>query len=90
VPREPRTRARVCISVFTLSPIALYHWHVAFLAIFAAERMLSKNCWLTTSRNPPELNYEGAFRSWLARVLIDEAIAILRENRKLYVNSKQS
>jgi RNA polymerase sigma-70 factor (ECF subfamily) len=49
-----------------------------------------ENCWLTTSHNPPEFNYEGAFRSWLARVLIDEALAILRENRKLNVNSKQS
>ena len=49
-----------------------------------------ENCWQTASRNPPEFDYEGAFRVWLARVLIDEALAILRENRKLNVISKQS
>ena len=37
-----------------------------------------ENCWLTASRDPPRFEYEGAFRSWLARVLIDEALAILR------------
>jgi len=44
----------------------------------------------TASRNPPKFDSEGAFRSWLARVLIHEALAILRENRELNVNSKQS
>ena len=41
-----------------------------------------ENCWRRASRNPPEFDYEGAFRSWLARVLIDEALAILRKNRE--------
>ena len=40
-----------------------------------------QNCWRTASRNPPHFEYEGAFRAWLVRVLIDEALAILRENR---------
>jgi DNA-directed RNA polymerase specialized sigma24 family protein len=40
-----------------------------------------ENCWLTASRNPREFVYEGAFRSWLVRVLMDEALAILRKNR---------
>lgn len=35
-----------------------------------------ENCWLTASRDPPQFEYEGAFRSWLVRVLIDEALAI--------------
>jgi DNA-directed RNA polymerase specialized sigma24 family protein len=39
------------------------------------------NCWQTASRNPPRFEFEGAFRSWLARVLIDEALAILRESQ---------
>jgi len=39
-----------------------------------------ENCWRTASRNPPEFEYEGTFRSWLARVLIAEALAI-RKNR---------
>ena len=49
-----------------------------------------ENCWRTASRNPPEFDYEGDFRSWLARVVIDEALAILRRNRELNVNSRQS
>jgi hypothetical protein len=40
-----------------------------------------QNCWRATSRNPPHFEYEGAFRSWLVRVLIDEALAILRESQ---------
>ena len=45
-----------------------------------ADRAVEK-CWLTASRNPPQFDYEGAFRSWLVRVLIDEALVILREDR---------
>jgi hypothetical protein len=40
------------------------------------------NCWQAASRNPPHFEYEGAFRSWLVRVLIDEALAILRESQR--------
>jgi len=39
------------------------------------------NCWLTASRNPPQFNYESEFRSWLLRVLIEEALDILREDQ---------
>ena len=39
------------------------------------------NCWRTASRNPPHFEYEGSFRSWLVRVLIDEALAILGESQ---------
>ena len=40
-----------------------------------------QNCWRTASRNPPHFEYEGAFRSWLIRVLIDEALIILRKSQ---------
>jgi DNA-directed RNA polymerase specialized sigma24 family protein len=40
-----------------------------------------QNSWRTAWCNPPHFEYEGAFRSWLVRVLIDEALAILRENK---------
>ena len=36
--------------------------------------------WLKASWNAPRFEYEGAFRSWLVRVLINEALA-LRENK---------
>jgi hypothetical protein len=35
------------------------------------------NCWQTASHNPPLLEFEGAFRSWPVRVLMDEALTIL-------------
>lgn len=37
------------------------------------------NCWRSASRNPPHFESDGAFRCWLVRVLIDEALAIRRE-----------
>ena len=40
------------------------------------------NSWLAASLNPPRLDNEGAFRSWLFRILIDEALAILRRTRE--------
>ena len=41
-----------------------------------------ENCWLMASRNPPRFEYEGAFRSWLVRVLIDQALALLRDKKR--------
>jgi DNA-directed RNA polymerase specialized sigma24 family protein len=41
-----------------------------------------ENCWLRASQNPPQFEYESELRSWLLRVLLDEAFAILRESRK--------
>jgi DNA-directed RNA polymerase specialized sigma24 family protein len=41
-----------------------------------------QSCWVTASRNPPRFEYEGAFRSWLVRVLMDEALAILHRNQE--------
>jgi hypothetical protein len=38
-----------------------------------------ENCRRTASRNLRRFEYEGAFRSWLVSVLIDEALALLRE-----------
>jgi hypothetical protein len=37
-----------------------------------------QKCWLRASRNPPTFDREGAFRSWLLRILIDEASTFLR------------
>lgn len=36
------------------------------------------NCYFSASREPQEFEHEGAFRSWLVRLLIDDALAILR------------
>jgi DNA-directed RNA polymerase specialized sigma24 family protein len=37
-----------------------------------------RNCHRTASRNPLHFQSEGAFRSWLVRILIDEATLLLR------------
>ena len=47
------------------------------------EHLAVQNCWRTASRNPPRFEHEGAFRSWLVRVLIDEALVLLREKRPI-------
>ena len=40
-----------------------------------------RNCRAAASRNPPSFESEGAFRSWLARIVIDEACALLRRKQ---------
>jgi DNA-directed RNA polymerase specialized sigma24 family protein len=35
-----------------------------------------QTCWRKASRNPPKFEQEGAFRGWLLRIVIDEALAI--------------
>jgi DNA-directed RNA polymerase specialized sigma24 family protein len=38
-----------------------------------------ERCFLKACGDPQEFEYEGAFRSWLVRILIDEALLILAE-----------
>ncbi len=40
-----------------------------------------QNCLRAASDSAPRFEHEGAFRSWLARVLIDEAVTILNRQR---------
>jgi DNA-directed RNA polymerase specialized sigma24 family protein len=60
------------------------------LLFFLARRILNcvqeaeeavKNCRLIASRNPPRFSTEGAFKSWLVRILIDEATLLLRQRQ---------
>ena len=37
------------------------------------------NCWRIASRHAQRFEHEGEFRGWLLRVLIDEALVLLRE-----------
>jgi DNA-directed RNA polymerase specialized sigma24 family protein len=45
-----------------------------------------ENTRLAASCNPRKFEYEGEFRSWLLRVLIDEALAILRKDQEEIAN----
>ena len=38
------------------------------------------SCWRIASRHPQRFEHEGEFRSWLLRVLIDEALVLLYES----------
>lgn len=58
---------------------------------FVASRLLNspdeieeavERCFHTASRYPTSFKYEGEFRSWLARVLVDEALE-MRSRRML-------
>lgn len=64
-------------------------WRCNRLLHFIAGRILSdpeqvlkavENCRHSASARAPHFEYEGAFRSWLVRVLIDEALVLLRES----------
>ncbi len=50
--------------------------------------MAVQNCRIAASRNPPRFEYEGAFRSWLVRVLIDEALAIRQRKAALPLSAE--
>jgi DNA-directed RNA polymerase specialized sigma24 family protein len=47
-----------------------------------AERAVH-NCYCSASRELQDFEHEGAFRSWLVRILINEALSILRERNDL-------
>ena len=46
-----------------------------------------QNCWRRTASNPPRFGHDGAFRSWLLRILINEALAIRRSATFLNTSS---
>jgi DNA-directed RNA polymerase specialized sigma24 family protein len=51
--------------------------------------MAVRNCHRTASRDCPQFQNEGAFKSWLVRILIDEATLLLRRKEsKSTVSSK--
>jgi len=55
-----------------------------------AAELAIHNCWLSASKERPRFDREGAFRSWLARLLITEALAIRRQNRSGITNHRHA
>lgn len=49
-----------------------------------------QNCLRSASENPPRFKHEGVFRSWLVRVLIDEAVSILNKQKSAGRGSVES
>ena len=92
----PRTRADDGLSSRCEDPAVFgaRFWRCYRLLHFIASRIFGNgdrtedaiaNCLLKASHNPPSFVYEGAFRSWLVRILIDEAILILRQDREAQI-----
>jgi len=48
-----------------------------------------ERCFLTACGDPREFEYEGAFRSWPVRILIDEALQILVERKRDLTTSRE-
>jgi DNA-directed RNA polymerase specialized sigma24 family protein len=74
----------------TQNTFELQFAHTRESLYFIADRILNcaeeaeeavKNCHLTASCNPPGFSSEGAFKSWLVRILIDEATLLLRRRQ---------
>ena len=66
-------------------------WRCRGLLHFIACRILNdsdlaktavENCWHSAFGRAPYFEHEGAFRSWLMRILIDEALLLLREGQQ--------
>jgi DNA-directed RNA polymerase specialized sigma24 family protein len=57
---------------------------IACCVLSGAERTeeVIERCRLRASLSPQRFEYEGAFRSWLLRLLIDEALAVLRRSQE--------
>jgi DNA-directed RNA polymerase specialized sigma24 family protein len=47
-----------------------------------------ENCWHSAAARVPHFEYEGAFRGWLARVLIDEALLLRKKQQRLETTSR--
>ena len=47
-----------------------------------------QNCSLAAFCKMKTFKYEGAFRSWLARILVNEAITILRKRKRTYSSER--
>lgn len=54
-----------------------------------AEYAIQK-CRFRASRNPPNFESEGAFRSWILRLLIGEALSILHQDRSEAFESQRT
>ncbi len=76
-----------CLETYETS--SLRYRHVLY---FVAHRVLGnysdaetavESCIISVSGNVPSFKNEGSFRGWLVRVLIDEALAILRKKRMI-------
>jgi len=65
---------RACRILQSLAARILGNSHQAKTAV--------ENCWRTARRRSPQFSYEGEFRAWLLRVLIEEALVLRRDAQR--------
>ena len=60
-------------------------YFVAYRALGNSDRAVIavENCLFSAARHVPTFDHEGAFRSWLVRLALDESLAILH-GRKMF------
>ena len=66
----------------------LYRLAQRILCIHEESEDAVQNCSLAAFRKLKSFKYEGAFRSWLARILVNEAITILRKRKRAYSSER--
>jgi len=66
----------------------LYRLAQRILCIHEESEDAVQNCSLAAFRKLKGFKYEGAFRSWLARILVNEAITILRKRKRAYSSER--
>ena len=71
---------------FLRSRPLLYKLAARILGNHEESEVAVQNCLVSASYDAPYFETEGEFRSWLVRVLMDEALAILRERRRKHVH----
>jgi DNA-directed RNA polymerase specialized sigma24 family protein len=78
-PRTSRSRLEEFDEWFSRCRDTLEYTACLILADSKMAESAVQNCWLKASRNPPGFKNEGAFRSWVLRRVIDEALHILHQ-----------
>jgi len=74
----PHGHAEMCDVWFARYRELLHSTACRVLGCSEGAALAVQNCWLAVSRKRPRFDREVVFRSWLVRVLINEALAILR------------
>jgi len=86
ISNDLRQQAEVFQVRFSRCRKVLYFLACRVLGSSDLAHQVVENCKITASRSPLRFEYEGAFRSWLVRILIDEALAIVRERTREMTN----
>lgn len=77
----PRERPAVFEARFSRCRALLYFLACRALGSPEQADQAVRNCFLKASSNPPRFKNEGAFASWLFRILIDETLLLLRQKK---------